>query len=112
MNVTWPRQSQLLFTGPDLITRGLYAALIPLASITSGFLLAFVCPRIGHERWQLVFLMVMECALIGSLASIGPNDRNQAIATIVFLGISVALPQLLSFTMIILGLGREFKDDM
>lgn len=112
MNVLWPRQSQLLFTGPDPIVRGLYAELIPLGSVTSGLLLAFVCSKLGHERWQLVFLMTMETALIGSLASVGLNDRIQAICTIVFLSISVSLPQLMSFAIISLGLGEEFKDDM
>ncbi|KAF2663016.1 MFS general substrate transporter [Lophiostoma macrostomum CBS 122681] len=112
MNVIWPRQSQLFFTGPDPIIRGLYAELIPLGSVTSGLILAFVCSRIGFERWQLVFLMTMETALIGSLASVGVTDRIQAMVTIVFLSISVSLPQLMSFAMISLGLGDEFKDDI
>jgi hypothetical protein len=34
MNVLWPRQSQLLFTGPDPITKGLYSEMIPLGTIS------------------------------------------------------------------------------
>lgn len=56
--------------------------------------------------------MTLETALIGSLASLGVDDRIQAIATIPFLSISISLPQLMSFAMISLGLGDEFRDDM
>jgi hypothetical protein len=112
LNVIWPRQSQLLYTGPDKIIQGLYAELIPLGSISAGLILAFICPLIGHERWQMVALMTVETALIGSLASLGVNSRIQAIATVPFLSISISLPQLLAFAMISLGLGEEFKDDM
>ena len=60
----------------------------------------------------MVALMIIETALIGSLASLGVDSRTQAIATVPFLSISISLPQLLAFTMISLGLGEEFKDDM
>jgi hypothetical protein len=112
LNVTWPRQSQLLYTGPNKIIQGLYAELIPLGSIASGLLVAFVIPRIGHERWTLVAIMTIETALIGSMASLTVDSRTQAIATIPFLNISIATPQLMVFAMISLGLGEEFKNDM
>ncbi|OAG07378.1 MFS general substrate transporter [Paraphaeosphaeria sporulosa] len=112
LNVTWPRQSQLLYTGPNKIIQGLYAELIPLGSIASGLLVAFVIPRIGHERWTLVTIMIIETALIGSMASLTVDSRIQAIATVPFLNISVATPQLMVFAMISLGLGEEFKDDI
>ncbi|KAF2118292.1 fungal trichothecene efflux pump [Lophiotrema nucula] len=112
MNVLWPRQSQLLYTGPDPIVKGLYAEIIPLGSVTSGLLLVFVCSRIGYERWQLVFFMCAETALIGSLSTLGLGDHAQALATLVFLSISVSAPQLMSFAIISLGLGDEYKDDI
>lgn len=112
LNVIWPRQSQLLYTGPNKIVQGLYAELIPLGSVVAGLVVAFVCARIGHERWQLVALMSIETALIGSLSSLGVDSRIQAIATIPFLSVSISLPQLMSFAMISLGLGEEYKDDM
>lgn len=34
MNVLWPRQSQLLFTGSDPIIKGLYSEMIPLGTIS------------------------------------------------------------------------------
>ncbi|KAF2634970.1 MFS general substrate transporter, partial [Massarina eburnea CBS 473.64] len=112
LNVTWPRQSQLLYTGPNKITQGLYAEIIPLGSVTSGLILAFVCARIGHERWQLVAFMTIETILIGSLSTLTLDSRIQAIATLPFLSISISLPQLMSFAMIGLGLGEEYKDDI
>ncbi|KAF2682522.1 MFS general substrate transporter [Lentithecium fluviatile CBS 122367] len=112
LNVIWPRQSQLLYTGPNKIIQGLYAELIPLGSISAGLILAFGCSKLGHERWQMVALMTIETALIGSLASLGVDSRVQAIAMVPFLSISISLPQLMAFAMISLGLGEEFKDDI
>jgi hypothetical protein len=110
MNVLWPRQSGILFTGPDLITRGLYAEAIPLGTIIAAFIVLFVCARLGHERWQLIGFMLVQTALIGSLASVGLNDKIQAIITIVALSSTVTPPQLLSFTM--LSLGIDNQEDM
>ncbi|KAJ9669756.1 hypothetical protein H2201_000141 [Coniosporium apollinis] len=107
MNVLWPRQSGLLFTGPDPITRGLYAEAIPLGTIISSFVVIFICARVGHERWQLVIFMICETALIGSLASVGLDDKVQAIITIVCLSSTVTPPQLLSFTMLSLGIDDQ-----
>lgn len=56
--------------------------------------------------------MTAETALIGSMASLGVDSRIQAIATIPFLNITIATPQLMVFAMISLGLGEEFKNDM
>lgn len=49
----------------------------------------------------------MQTALIGSLASLGVNDRAQAIATIIVLAASVTPPQLLSFAMISMGIEHQ-----
>lgn len=48
--------------------------------------------------------MIIQTALIGSLASVGMDDKVQAIATIIVLSSTVTPPQLLSFVMISLGL--------
>jgi hypothetical protein len=103
----WPRQSQLLFTGSDPITKGLYAEMIPLGTIISSFIVVFVCARVGHERWQLFVFMIIETALVGSLASVGLDSKIQAIITIVALSSSVTPPQLLSFTMLSLGIDDQ-----
>jgi len=107
MNVLWPRQSQLLFTGPNPITKGLYAECIPLGTIISSFVVVFICAQVQHERWQLVFFMIAETALIGSLASVGLDDKIQAIVTIVCLSSTVTPPQLLSFAMLSLGIDDQ-----
>lgn len=51
--------------------------------------------------------MVIQTALIGSLASIGIDDKVQAIVTIVILSSVVTPPQLLSFVMISLGISDQ-----
>ncbi|KAF2805892.1 TRI12-domain-containing protein [Mytilinidion resinicola] len=107
MNVLGPRQSQLLFTGSDPITKGLYAEQIPLGTIIAGLIVVFICSHLGHERWQLVFFEVCQTALIGSLASIGLDDKIQAICTVVALSSMVTPPQLLSFTMLSLGIDDQ-----
>jgi hypothetical protein len=107
MNVLWPRQSQQLFTGNDPITKGLYAEQIPLGTILAGLITIFICSHIGHERWQLVFFEVVQTALIGSLASVGLDDKIQAICTVVALSSMVTPPQLLSFTMLSLGIDDQ-----
>lgn len=46
-------------------------------------MMVFICSRLHHEKWQLVFFMIAQTALIDSLASVGVNDKTQAIITIV-----------------------------
>lgn len=103
---------------------GVYANLVSFGTITAGFIVMVFCHRIGHERWQQVGFMVsikgqgehtshayyqqiMQTALIGSLASVGVNDKAQAIATIVILAATITPPQLLSFAMISMGIENQ-----
>ena len=67
----------------------------------------FICARVNHEKWQLVFFMIAQTALIGSLASVGVNDKAQAIVTIVIGAAVVTPPQLVSFTMLSLTLDDQ-----
>ena len=108
MNVLWPRQSTLLFVPADRpIIAGVYANMVSFGTITAGFIVLTFCHRIGHERWQQVGFMVAQTALIGSLASIGVDDRAQAIATIIVLAMCITPPQLLSFAMISIGIENQ-----
>lgn len=52
----------------------------------------------------MVSFMVIQTALIGSLASVGMDDKVQAIVTIVILSSTVTPPQLLAFAMVSLGI--------
>lgn len=63
-----------------------------------------ICSRVNHERWQLVTFMILQTALIGSLASVGIYDKAQAIVTIIIGSSTVTPPQLVSFTMLSLNL--------
>lgn len=108
MNVLWPRESSLLFVPLDKpIIAGVYANMVSFGTITAGLIVIFFSYKVGHERWQQVGFMVVQTALIGSLASIGVNDRAQAIATIVILAASITPPQLLSFVMISMGIDNQ-----
>lgn len=130
MNVLWPRQSQLFFVSADQpILRGAYATFFSCGTfckllqenilymigltepfLAGGLIMVFICSRIGHEKWQLVFFMIAQTALIGSLASVGINDAVQAVVTIIIGAATVTTPQLISFTM--LSLGLEDQTDM
>jgi hypothetical protein len=65
------------------------------------------CSRVGHEKWQLVGFMIVQTALIGSMASVGVNDKAQAIATVFLASCVISPPQLISFTMLSLGLDDQ-----
>lgn len=65
------------------------------------------CSKIGHEKWQLVGFMIAQTALIASMASVGIEDRTQAICTVFFGAAMITPPQLISFTMLSLGLDDQ-----
>ncbi|KAK3114960.1 hypothetical protein LTR53_006186 [Teratosphaeriaceae sp. CCFEE 6253] len=108
MNVLWPRQSGLLFVpaGQPIIA-GVYANMVSFGTILAGLVVVFFCQRVGHERWQQVGFMVLQTALIGSLASVGLDDRVQAIITIIILATTITPPQLLAFVMISMGIDDQ-----
>ncbi|KAF7197032.1 Trichothecene efflux pump TRI12 [Pseudocercospora fuligena] len=108
MNVLWPRQSGLLFVPSDQpIIAGVYANMVSFGTIMAGLIVIFFCHKVGHERWQQVGFMAVQTALIGSLSTIGVNDRAQAIVTIIILAMSITPPQLLAFVMIAAGLDDQ-----
>lgn len=61
-------------------------------------------PWIKHERWQLIGFMVLQTALIGSLASVGITDKAQAIATVILVATVNLPPSPLSFGIVSLHL--------
>lgn len=108
MNVLWPRQSSLLFlTSDNTIIRGVYANMVSFGTIIAGWYCVSLMPKIGHERWQLVFFITAQTALIGSMASIGIDDKAQVIATVVIVSACNLPPSLLSFGMVDLGLDDQ-----
>ncbi|KAI4599583.1 hypothetical protein KJ359_002030 [Pestalotiopsis sp. 9143b] len=78
-----------------------------IIGVVGGFIVAFISSRVHREKWQLVFFMVAQTALIGSLASVGVADKAQAIVTIVLGAAMVTPPQLVSFTMLSLTLDDQ-----
>ena len=79
-------------------------------SLAAGLLVCFVCSRLHHEKWQLVGFTILQTAFIGSMASVGVNDKGQAIAMVVLAATTITPPQLLSFTM--LSFGLEDQNDL
>jgi hypothetical protein len=51
--------------------------------------------------------MIAETALVGSLASVGLNSKIQAIVTVICLSSTVTPSQLLSFTLLSLGIDDQ-----
>lgn len=111
MNVIWPRQSALLFVpANDPIIRGVYANMVSFGTIIAGWYCIGIMPWIKRERYQLIAMMVIQTALIGSLASVGINDKAQAIGTVVAVATVNLPPSPLSFGMVSLLL--EDQGDM
>ncbi|KAK0386633.1 hypothetical protein NLU13_6468 [Sarocladium strictum] len=108
MNVLWPRQSQAFFIPEGaIVMRGVYAMIFSCGTWTAGLIVVFICSRLHHEKWQLVAFTVVQTAFIGSMASIGPNDKARAIVTVVLTATTITPPQLLSFTMLSFGLDSQ-----
>jgi hypothetical protein len=73
----------------------------------SSSVVVFICARVGHELWQLSVFMIIETALVGSLASIHLDSKIQAIITVICLYSTVTPPQLLTFAMLPLGIDDQ-----
>lgn len=107
LNVIWPRQSQILWVPADKpIIRGVYASMVSFGTILAGWYCVSLMPWIKHEKWQLVGCIVIQTALIGSLSSVGINDKAQAIGTVIAVATVNLPPSPLSFGMV----GLHLKD--
>lgn len=73
----------------------------------AGFITVSIVPRLGHERWQLVTFLCIQTAMIGSMSTIGPGDRAQAIASVIIIPAMTAPPHFLSFAMVSFGLDDQ-----
>lgn len=105
MNVIWPRQSGLLWVPEDKpIIRGVYANMISFGTMIAGWYCVGLMPWLKHEKWQLVGCITIQTALIGSLASVGLQDKAQAIATVILVASVNLPPSPLSFGMVSLHL--------
>lgn len=78
--------------------------MISFGTIAAGWYCVGIMPWIKHEKWQLVGMITVQTALIGSLASVGVNDKIQAIATIICVATVNLPPSPLSFGMVSLHL--------
>lgn len=105
LNVIWPPQSKLLFVQTDnTIIRGVYASLVVYGNMAAAYYCALVMPWIKYEKWQIVCLFTIETALLGSMASVGPSDKVQAIIVVIAIQLCNLPPSPLSFGMVSLHL--------
>lgn len=105
MNVIWPRQSALLWIpADDIIIRGVYANMVSFGTMIAGWYCIGIMPWIKQEKWQLVAMIVIQTALIGSMASVSINDQAQAIASVILVATVNLPPSPLSFGMVSLHL--------
>ncbi|KAH6673088.1 fungal trichothecene efflux pump [Halenospora varia] len=101
----WPRVSSLLFIpANDTIMRGLYANMTNFSTIMAAIYCMGIMPWVGHERWQLIFLAVMQTAMIGGLSSLTVEDKGRAIAFVLLAGCAATASSPLVFGMVSLGL--------
>jgi hypothetical protein len=78
--------------------------MISFGTVIAGWYCLGVMPWIKHERYQLIAMIVLQTALIGSLASVGINDKAQAISTVILVATVNLPPSPLSFGMVSLHL--------
>ena len=69
-----------------------------------------VCAHLNFERWQIVFFITAQTALVGALASVGVYDKVKAIVLVFVLACCINQPLYMLFTMVSLGL--EDQADM
>lgn len=81
--------------------------MIPFGTMIAAFIVTFFCSKVGYERWQLFGFIVIETALVGSLATVGLDSKAQAIATVILLSSMVTPPNILAFTMLSLGIDDQ-----
>ncbi|CAG8960647.1 hypothetical protein HYFRA_00013525 [Hymenoscyphus fraxineus] len=87
----WPRISALLFVSTnDIIIRGLYANITSFSTFLSSIYCMAVMPWVGHERWQLMFLVTTQTAFTGALASLTIIDKGRAIAFVLLAGMTAS----------------------
>ena len=90
--------------------RGLYANMTNFSVIMAAIYCMGIMPWVGHERWQLIFLAVMQTAIIGGLSSLTVEDKGRAIAFVLLAGMAATASSPLVFGMVSLGL--EDQRDM
>lgn len=111
LNVIWPLQSTLLFIPQkDTIIRGVYASLSNYGIVLAGYYCLFIMHRIKHEKTQIIILLCIVTALVGSMASVGIHDKGQAIATVVLVQAANLPLSPLSFGMV--GMHLHSQNDM
>lgn len=110
-NILWPRQAALFFAPKDdAVTSGLYTNIFNFGTCVSSAIVLGVVPHVGKERWQMVTLLAVQTALIGSMATVGTEDKAQAIVTVLLISSTISPVSFLAFGMSSLAL--EDQNDL
>jgi hypothetical protein len=87
--------------------RGLYANMTSFSTIMASIYCLGVMPWIGHERWQLLGLSVMQTCMIGGLSALTIGGKGAAIACVLLAGMTSTASSPLVFGMLSLGLDDQ-----
>ena len=87
--------------------RGLYANMTSFTTIAASIYCLGIMPWIGHERWQLFGLAVVQTAFSGGLSSLNIDDKGKAIAFVMLAGTAATASSPLVFGMVSLGLDDQ-----
>ncbi|KIH93814.1 hypothetical protein SPBR_05803 [Sporothrix brasiliensis 5110] len=91
----WPRVSSLLFIpANDTIKRGIYAEITSFSTTLSAFYGIIAMPWLGHERWQLTTLTVLQTTFIGAMSGLSLDSKAR---TIVFTLLASTCTSMLTF---------------
>jgi hypothetical protein len=84
---------------------------LPITNFVSvGGFLIIASKVIGHQRWFLLFMLVLQTSCVGALASASMENPTKSIMLTVIVSMCTAPAQLLSMVMI--GFGIEDQRDM
>ena len=87
--------------------RGLYANMTSFSTIMASIYYLGVMPWIGHERWQLLGLAIVQTAMIGGLSALTIAGKGAAIACVLLAGMAATASSPLVFGMVSLGLDDQ-----
>ncbi|KAF2496742.1 MFS general substrate transporter [Lophium mytilinum] len=102
------QMSQLLYATTP-IDKGLYAEVLPLGTICGGIWL-MSSKKIGHQRWQVTFAIILQTTFCGAMASATLDNHVKSIIFLFIIALCVPPTQLVPIVM--LSYGIEDQNDI
>jgi len=79
-------------------------------SILVGGILITLSAKVGHQRWQIVFFMLLQTACVGAMATSTIETPIRSFILVTTISVYTAPSQLVTIVMIMFGL--EDQNDM